>query len=60
MKPPKALNLSNDLARIAVTYRSPAELTIGTRQSAGPYPAPDQTDRPKHQRFRLFDSHRYR
>ena len=28
MKPPKALNLSNDLARIAVTYRSPAELTI--------------------------------
>jgi hypothetical protein len=28
MEPPKALNLSNDLARIAVTYRSPAELTI--------------------------------
>jgi DNA modification methylase len=29
MKPPKfELNLSNDLARIAVTYRSPTELTI--------------------------------
>jgi DNA modification methylase len=28
MEPPKALNLSNDLARIVVTYRSPAELTI--------------------------------
>jgi DNA modification methylase len=28
MKPPKAPNLSNDLARIAVTYRSTAELTI--------------------------------
>jgi len=28
MKPAKALNLSNELARIVVTYRSPAELTI--------------------------------
>src|SRR5260221_7559739 len=28
MEPPKALNLTNDLARIAVPYRSPAELTV--------------------------------
>src|SRR5260370_21745190 len=31
MKPTKALNLSNELARIVVTYRSPAELMIAPR-----------------------------
>jgi DNA modification methylase len=30
MPSPKALNLSNDLARIAVTYRSPVELTVAS------------------------------